>query len=694
MELHDSRGKAAPPLQRSQTFIGFVADGTSCGVCAAAVLAALVAGTLAISLRHIFKPAWTLGPWFALTWGWYVLGLAAIAGLLALGIAGLARLAPYRPLSRAQPSVDFYLVVVAFLALHIGILLNLLVLPYPVVLDRRHVAANGMLLLLTSVVALSLLRATRLPRVRGSRKLASATVLAAIAAIGLGRAWPLPAEFAKLADVSEPVEARPMLRDDRRDTSRVATPKGTAGSPRRNVLFVTVDALRADHLGAYGYGRDTSPLIDTLAAEGTTFDLAFAAKPITSPSFASIMTGTHIRRHGIHGTSQILAPEHLTLAEILRNAGFATAAVVENGNLFPIFGFDQGFDFYDYQPTVPGKPRDATELTDAALVWLKRGTKTPFFFWLHYIDPHNPYRPADRYQQRYVGDRFYGQIPLPPGECEPLKGASRGFGEFADDPETNLAWHIAQYDGEVRFVNDELERFLAALERHHRLDDTLLVFSADHGESFGEKDLLGHGTATHDSSTHVPLFFRLPGVIPERKRIHEPISNVDILPTLLDLAGVEIPPEVQGQSRADWILTDASHPDDDAAAVIEAGYGHHVLDGTQEALRTARWCYVWRDTRWALRPKSPVDLLWTWNALLEGALARDELYDLESDPGETKNLIAAGLPVADELRARLLVELARQGPESAGAKAIDHKALKREDPSLESQLRELGYIDD
>ncbi len=647
-------------------------DAASKGIVAAALVSALATIALALALRHVFVPQTTLAPWLLSVWGWYTIGFAALAVALALAIA-LARFAKFVP--PVPPDAASALVIAAFLAAHAALILNFYVLTRPIALDAKHVAANGGLVLVVHAVVFTrgVGRRRPMPRIRVR---AVSCVLAAVAAIA--RALP---------DAPHPLTA---VEPGVPPASTVTTaPLSTA---KRNLVFITVDTLRADHLGAYGYGRDTSPFIDRLAKEGTLFEAAFAEKPITSPSFASLVTGAHLRRHGVRGASQVLAREHVTIAEVLASAGFATAAVITIGNLFPIFGFDQGFDFYDYQANAAAKSRTADEVTDRAIAWLEKETAAPFFLWVHYVDPHDPYHPPGDYRSRYPGDRFYEPLPMDPGTCEPCDGSSEGFGEFASDPETNLAWHLAQYDGEIRFTNDQLERFVRAFSARRRLDDALLVFTSDHGETFGENGLFGHGASPHHSNTHIPLFFRLPGTVPQGQRVSEPISNVDVVPTFLDLVGVPIPAEIQGRSRAGRILNHAT-PAEPAATLIEAGFGRHVGRGLQHAMRTEQWCYVWRDTRWALRPESPLDLFWLWNALIEGGLDPDELYDVANDPDERNNLIAAGLPIADELRSRLLTELASQGPESPGAKALDHAALKQAGPGLESQLRELGYIE-
>ncbi|MCI0411095.1 MAG: sulfatase, partial [Acidobacteria bacterium] len=339
----------------------------------------------------------------------------------------------------------------------------------------------------------------------------------------------------------------------------------------------------------HGYQRHTSPFLDSLASQGVVFEWAFAEKPRTSPSIASILTGTYPRRHGIHNTYEVLAPEHLTLAEVLRDAGYETGAVVTNANLYPVYGFDQGFRRYVYGA------HDARQQTDRALAWLEAKPAEPFFLWVHYIDPHRPYSPPAPYDRLYLMDqRGSGEDRAQAGLSRRVSARSRGSdvegsGSRIDwqivEPEMDFTHHIARYDGEIRYTDDAIRKLSETFERRGVLDRTLLVFTADHGESFGEQGIFGHGPTAHDSNARIPLFFRFPGRLAAGLRVQAVVGGVSISPTILDLLGLPRPPTVQGESLAGWMQAHATHPAD-TFAVTEAGMGPHIHRGIQQSLRT------------------------------------------------------------------------------------------------------------
>jgi arylsulfatase A-like enzyme len=428
---------------------------------------------------------------------------------------------------------------------------------------------------------------------------------------------------------------------------------------RWNLLLLTVDTLRADHLGCYGYERETTPAIDALADRGIRFDQAICQRPKTSPSFATIHTGTYPAYHGIHRAMMVLRDYNLTLAEILSQAGWSSAAVITNGNLYPDFGFDQGFETYLYGH------QGARIGSDLALDWLAENARArePWFLWVHHTDPHTPYDPPEPYNWMF-----------------------RGTPEVNSSP--NLE-QIALYDGEIRYTDDQLRRILEWVARSGLGGRTLIVFVADHGESLGEHDYYyEHGLHAYEPSARIPLIFTAPTVIPSGRMSHAMVGAVDILPTVLDALGVKVPEVVQGRSFLPAVLGTVDMGPRDFV-FLEAGYGVHLPSGRTRALRRSGTKYVQRVTSWARYPRDPVAVFWTMDAFREGALAPDEFYDLTSDPGETVNLLTARPEEARrerELIAGFVTQLPSGTTEGSGT------AASGLDPETLEALRSLGYI--
>jgi arylsulfatase A-like enzyme len=418
-----------------------------------------------------------------------------------------------------------------------------------------------------------------------------------------------------------------------------------------NVLLLSFDTMRADHLGSYGYERAETAVFDSLAAAGVQFENAIVQRPKTSPNVATFITGTYPARHGIHRPMRRLPDRSETLAEILGAAGWRTGAVITNGNLYPEFGFDQGFEEYIYGH------KDAGTGADRALAWLDShgGSGQPWHLWVHATDPHWPYSPPAKWEER-----------------------------FTREGQDHAARQVALYDGEIAWTSEQTGRILGWLARHPDVRErTLVIFTADHGESLGEHDYSWeHGMHPYEPSARVPLAFSMPGRIPAGEQRMAPVGSVDLVPTILDAVGVPVPAEVQGHSLLPLILGISELPPRDFV-FLEAGYGEHIGPGRTRALRTQGTKYVRRLKEWALFP-GPGDLLWTFDSALEGGLASDEFYDLASDPEELHNLSGSASVERERLDAfhRWLGE--QLGP-VAGSAEID--------PETEASLRSLGYIE-
>ena len=330
--------------------------------------------------------------------------------------------------------------------------------------------------------------------------------------------------------------------------------------PAANVLLVTVDTLRADHLSSYGFELPTSPHIDALAAQGALFERAVAASSSTAPSHASILTSLYPRQHSIgyrNGDTRLEGAA--TLAELLRARGYATGAFVGNVVLRRRTGLDRGFESYDDQLPAPeaNRPlvfeRRARDTTERALAWLERA-EDPFFLWVHYQDPHGPYDPPDGYSDGFAAIREPDEEPLPRLESSLAYGGIPAYQALPGL--TRASEYRARYADEIRYTDHWIGELLAA----PRLRDAIVVLTADHGESLGERGrYFMHGTTTLPPEAHVPLIVRAPGIAPGR--LGTTVSHVDIVPTILELAGVPAPEGLRGLALGPALRGEARLPE-------------------------------------------------------------------------------------------------------------------------------------
>lgn len=323
--------------------------------------------------------------------------------------------------------------------------------------------------------------------------------------------------------------------------------RGAGGRAAPNVLLVVVDALRADALGVNGYPLPTSPHLDALAAAGVNLPRAHAHATWTKPSMATLFTSLHPPQHGLeHVTEEeggvlstaVLLDDLHTLAEALTAAGYLTVAVLDQVHLQQRFGFDQGFSAY---AAMLGKAAPA--LNQRLLRWLDERGREPFFAYVHYLDAHWPY--THRLPDQHL--RLFGPRHLPE---RPPRGYQEAEAWAAGLDARQLAALRARYDAEVAWVDAAIGELLAELRARDLLDDTLVVVTSDHGEAFMEHGRILHGHEPYRELTHVPLILRPPAGWEPFVPVEEVVGLVDVMPTLLDLLGLEVPATCQGRSFA------------------------------------------------------------------------------------------------------------------------------------------------
>lgn len=317
-----------------------------------------------------------------------------------------------------------------------------------------------------------------------------------------------------------------------------------APSRKPNIIFITVDALRADYLGAYGYPKNTSPRIDAFAREALVFANAYCTVPKTSASFASIMTGLHPFFHKTAPIQDYLREDNLTIAEFLRKKGYETAAIVENANLSKALNFNLGFESYtEVWKHVEGKAAATPFITAETRKFLTAAHRKPFFLWVHYIDPHAPYLPPAEfvhYDETRKG-RDIARI-----EKKIVVGAKLEK-EKIKSGLSDENYFVALYEGCIRYVDNEIGKILETIGRP-ALENTVVIISSDHGEELGEHNLFfDHGPLAFQSSSRVPLIVKIPGRA--AGRIDRPVSMMDIFPTIAqDILRRKIPTAIQGIS--------------------------------------------------------------------------------------------------------------------------------------------------
>jgi arylsulfatase A-like enzyme len=446
--------------------------------------------------------------------------------------------------------------------------------------------------------------------------------------------------------------------------------------PDQLVILISIDTLRADHLGCYDHPWVQTPNIDQLAADGELFRRQVSAAPTTLNSHTSIMTGTYPHRHGVPRNGYVVDPQNLMLAEMFQSNDWQTGAFIAGYPLHSRFGFNQGFDDYDeeFQAESAGisvrhSQRDGEAVTDATLGWLDRKFNKDTFLFVHYFDVHLPYVVPEPYHSQYLK-----QDSVMKGTTEDVAKVQRRFARGDHRVWKHSMALSRRYAGAVSYVDYQVGRLLDGLRERGIYDNALIVLTSDHGETMGEHpahEVWSHGWAVFDTTLHTPLIFRRPDG-QRGRRIQAQVSSVDIAPTLLDLLGIEVRTRFDGVSlgpglrdegdfESRWIFSQATKPK------VETGENGWANGDLARAVHTANYKFI-------IDPQREQELF----------------FHLLADPGEQTNLIS-GDP---EQPGQAVVRQLSQRMERWVGKADPLPTKIDEGDEATGMLQALGYVED
>jgi len=421
-----------------------------------------------------------------------------------------------------------------------------------------------------------------------------------------------------------------------------------------HVIVILIDALRADHLGSYGYSRPTSPALDAFAKESMRFTQAISQSSYTKPVIASLFTSLYPSQHNVFRNtrhdaagnfiSDVLDDSFKTMAEYLRDAGFNTAGFLEQAQLRSYMGFAQGF--YYYKPDMGA----AAEINRGFFHWLRLNKHRKLFAYLHYLDVHAPYTPPSRYRDMFGSFDHSTNFP------EQVKDWQKFKGDVTDGnitlTQTDAEQLMALYDAEIRALDDDMAALFAKLKEEGIYDNSLIVITADHGDEFLEHGSVDHAHTLYDELLRVPLMIRFPKG-ENRGIVDMQVQTIDVLPTILEFCEIDQDPHVMGHS----LLTYKS-----------GANGHQQFPVFSEradliAMRTEKYKFIYNTE-----------------------LKTGELYDLQNDPTESKNLADEEVKTATQMQNEILrwAEITRSAMTDQGGVKVDEKSVK--------ELRSLGYI--
>jgi arylsulfatase A-like enzyme len=419
-----------------------------------------------------------------------------------------------------------------------------------------------------------------------------------------------------------------------------------------NVVLISIDTLRADHLGCYGYSRPTSPFLDSLAEQSLLFEKAFVPRGLTRPSVVSMLTSLYPAGSGVRNLTQLLSEEIPTIDSVLSAEGYQAASFLSGA----IKGaadlhFPQRFDGEDEKNV------------RRAIGWLKKNRSKKLFMWLHLLAPHDDYAPPREYDLFTKAD-YSGDYD---GTRKRLFQVAMRRIRLSEEDRQHI---LALYDGEILYADALVRRVFEALKRLELLERSIVIVVGDHGEDlYQHQYYFQHMYSIYDSSLHIPLIMKFPGA-PVAGRIEQIVQSIDIAPTILDLVGLPAPAGFSGRSLLPLI---------EGTSQGEFGYALSELEtkegfGKIVSIRTDRWRYV-------DNPGDEIPIGLPHHHFYQ--IAREELYDLQVDPSETTNVVDSYPEVAAHLRERVRA--------AHGAQALGEAAGEVDDDTVD-QLRALGYV--
>ncbi len=422
--------------------------------------------------------------------------------------------------------------------------------------------------------------------------------------------------------------------------SQAEPPTEAAVARPFNVVLVSLDTLRADHLGLYGYDRSTSPFLERLAEESVVFDMALSHSSHTAPAHRALFQSQVVSQ---------LSDSAPTLPQILQSSGFRTSAFVGGAKVSPEFGFDRFFDeFVQHFGGFSTASRRVGE-------WLERPHDRPFFLFVHTYDVHLPYDPPPPYDTAFLPE-YQGWVNGPESRL-----AVQQFGQvelLAEDRQTpnpqDLDKLVALYDGGILYADSQVERLVGNLKQYGHWEDTLFIVLSDHGEEFWDHRGMGHGITLYQEMLHVPLIIHFPQQRFAGTRISEPIGLIDVLPTILEVVGLDADPEHQGAS----LLPLLRGQQRDRSPILSQTFDRASL------------------------------IRYPWKLILVDGSA-PVLFNLQEDPGERTDLAAAEGDLVTSLTAEL-EEILGRSPQYE-IEGVNPEGI--EDEELRQQLEALGYLD-
>jgi arylsulfatase A-like enzyme len=474
--------------------------------------------------------------------------------------------------------------------------------------------------------------------------------------------------------------------------------KEAGAGPPQTVILIQGDTLRKDHLDVYGYQRPTAPTLRRLAEEGALFQHAITQTSWTKAATPSVMTSLYPTTHGVHQIPDRLPASATTLAEVFREAGYATVSFASAGFTGTFTNLHQGFEeLHEVESTVGragpagGSTKTAREYVDRLTDWLEHHRDVPSFVYLHFMDPHSPYEPYPPYNSMWADPEGREEYLRAQQVLKKFVGnaflADRGMAtrdellEAGLDPEAFIRFSKDWYDGSIRGMDAEIARLVERMQELGLKDRSLIAFFADHGEEFHDHGRMWHGQSIYGEMVRVPLILWGPGRVPKGVKVEEPVGLIDVMPTLLEYAGLPSPPGIQGQSLRPLLPSDGRSGGPAAAGGawkrLPVIAEKQPMGGTDHPGATE--CYAIVDGNWKL----------IHNVARPPERPEFELFDFYKDPLDQQNVAAGHREVVERLTKQLqawqrMALQAKLKPDSEGTKGMTAEELER--------LRSLGYI--